>query len=84
MIQVAKHALIGFLRCYTDDQELQNLKIHHIFVEQQSDAWPCTPPSAKFVCCPAEVNTHRKINFSNTPQCSETQEVLDKLCEEYR
>ena len=45
---------------------------------------PCTPSSAKLMCSPAEVNTHRKINLDHTLQSQETQQTLGKLCEEYK
>ena len=61
VVQVGKHAFIGCLKLYTDYQEIQNLKIHKLVVEESKDTLPCNPPSAKFVCPPAEVSTHRKL-----------------------
>ena len=58
MIQVAKHVLTGCLKLYAVYQEKQNPKIHQLGVEQ-----PCILPSTTFVCCPAEVSTHRGINI---------------------
>ena len=30
------------------------------------------------------MTTHRKINLGHTPNCPETQQALDKLCEVYK
>ena len=60
-LQVAKHTVIGSLQLYADCQELQDLKIHQLVLEQSVTTLPCPPPSAKFMCSPSEVNTHRKI-----------------------
>ena len=50
-------------------------------MEKSDTTLPCTPPSAKFVCLPTEVNTHRELNLDNT---LETQQTFNELCEEYK
>ena len=36
------------------------------------------------MCCPAEVNIHRKITLQHIPQGLEILHTLDDLCEEYK
>ena len=66
MIQVAKYTLIGSLRLTADYQEMQNLKIHHLIVNNQNTI-PGSLLSTEFICSLAEANTHRKTNLDHTP-----------------
>ena len=45
--------------------------ICHLNVEKSDITLPCTPPSAKFICSPEEVNTYRTITSDHTPQSLE-------------
>ena len=60
------------------------MQICHLSIENPNTNFPCTSSSAKFVCHPVEVNTHRKINLDHIPQSQEIQTMLDNLCEEYK
>ena len=84
MIQIAKHSIIRTLQLYVDYQEQQNFEVCHLNVQNSDTTSPCTPPSAKFIWSAMEVNTHRKINLDHTPQSLDTQQALNKLCEQYK
>ena len=75
---------MGTLWSYADYQELQKFEISHLNEERSDTMLPCTLPSVKFICPPAEVNTHRKINLNLTPQSLKTQQALNELYEEYK
>ena len=72
---------MGTPQLYADNQKLQDIEICHLGVKiwQYSALYS---PKGKFICFPAEVNMHRKINLGHIPQSLETQEALIKLCEE--
>ena len=59
-------------------------EVYHLNVGKSDTALPCTSPSDKFVCSPTEVNKHGNINLDHIPQSLETQQALNKLCEEYK
>ena len=56
-VWVARHTLILSLHLYVDYQDCKVLKYTTLV---QNTTLPCIQPSAKLVCSPAEVNTHRK------------------------
>ena len=60
VIQIAKHTVIGTLQLHVNYQVLKNFEVYHLNVEECDTALLCTLPSAKFICSPAEVNTHGK------------------------
>ena len=83
-VQIAKHTITGSFWLYSNDQELQDIEIYPLNVEKYDTNLLCTPPSAKFVCSPALVNKHRKINLFYTSQSWETQLALIEVCKEYK
>ena len=83
VVQIEKYTMIGILQLYADNQELENFEICRLSMENSDTNLSCSLHSAKFVCSPAEVNTHRKITLDHNPQSQEIQQALAKLCEEY-
>ena len=81
-VWIAEHTVMETLWLYIGYQELQNLKIYHL--KNLMLTSPFTALSAKFVCSPAGVNMHKKINLDHTPQSLETTQGLSELCEEYK
>ena len=81
---IGKHTIMGPLWLYANDEELQNLKRYHLRIEKSNTNLPHTSQSAKYVCCPAEVNMHRTINLDHITKSEEPQQAFNKFCEEYK
>ena len=65
--QTTRYTLIGTTQIHDTYYKLHDYEIYNLNVEKSDANLPFTSPSAKFICFPTEVNTHRKINLGHTP-----------------
>ena len=48
-----------------------------------NDNLPCTPDNSKFVCSPADMQTHSEVDIQDSQVDNDMGEQLDALCAEY-
>ena len=85
-IKLTEHILLGSLQLYTDyhkNQSTTGMEINQVVTEREGEVLSCTQYNAKIVCSLTEVDTYRNISLDNNP-LFKTQQMLDKLCEEFK